>query len=78
MIAWLLAQSWFRSVAAIAVAVFGGLMLFVGAQRKAEKLGALKEKLKSKEVAERVEKKMDEVARPDKSDVVDKLRNGRF
>lgn len=78
MIAWLLAQSWFRTAAVVSVAIFAGLLYFFGAMRKAERLGALKERLKSKDAATKVEAKMDAVPRPDKPDVVDKLRGGKF
>ena len=43
-----------------------------------EKLGKVKEQLRSKDVAEKVKQRIDEVPRPDKPDVVDKLRDGKF
>lgn len=78
MIAWLMAQSWFRNAAIAGAAVLAFLLFMLRATKKAEQVGALKEKLRSKDVADKVEAKMDAVPRPDKSDVVDKLRSGKF
>ena len=78
MIAWLMTQKWFRWAAIAGAAVLAFLLMLAGARKQGEKLGKVKEQLRSKDVAEKVKQRIDEVPRPDKPDVVDKLRDGKF
>lgn len=78
MIAWLLAQSWFRSAAIIGAAVLAMVLFILGQRKAGERVGAMKIKLENARVAAKAKAKMDAVPRPDASDVADKLRNGRF
>ena len=54
------------------------ILIFFGATRRAEHVGKVKEQLRSKVNAEKVKDKFDAVPRPERSDVVDKLRDGKF
>jgi Sec-independent protein translocase protein TatA len=75
---WLMSQAWFRQAAIIGAAVLA-IVLFVFGQRKAgERVGAMKVKLEAAKNAAKVKAKMDSVPRPSKSDVVDKLHDGKF
>lgn len=59
----------------IALAV---LAVLVGARKSGERIGEMKVRLDNAKAVEKARKKMDAVPLPDRSDVVDKLRNNKF
>lgn len=75
---WLLAQPWFRKAAVIAAVALAAVLFVLGQRKAGERVGALKTKLENADAAAKVKAKMDAVPRPDKPDVVDRLRNGSF
>lgn len=78
MIASLLALPWVRKAIVIGAAVLA-IVLFILGQRKAgERVGAMKVKLENSVHAAKVKDKMDAVPRPDKPDVVNRMRDGSF
>ena len=78
-------SSLFRKAVVVGGIILAVLLALAGFRRKAEKAGRLIEREERRvEVAkanarvEEVRKKMDEVPRPSRPDVVDKLRSGKF
>jgi hypothetical protein len=63
-------------IAGAAVLVF--LLMMVGARRQGERVGKVKEQLRSKQNVEKAREKLDAVPRPERSDVLNKLRDGKF
>ena len=78
MIAWLMAQAWFRQSLIVGAACLAILLFILGQRKAGERIGAAKVKLEQANAAAKATKKMDAVPRPDKPDVVVKLRDGKF
>lgn len=78
MIAWLLAQAWFRKAVVIGAAVLAAVLFILGQRKAGERVGQMKEKLKNATAVEKAKERMEAVPRPDKPDVVTKLRDGKF
>lgn len=75
----------FRKTVVILSLVAAVLLTLAGFRRKAERTGRLIEREvhraeaeKTRQRVEEVKKRMEEVPRPDRTDVVDKLRGGNF
>lgn len=84
-IGWLTGQEWFRKLVVILGLILGVLLAVAGIRRRGEETGKLIEREthrveaeKTRKRVEAVQKKMDEVPRPSRSDVVAKLRDGKF
>lgn len=84
-VGWLTGQEWFRKLSVILGLLLAVLLALAGMRRKAVEQGKLIEREthrveaeKTRARVEEVKKQMEAVPRPDRSDVVDKLRGGNF
>ena len=78
MILWATLQKYVNYALIAGAAILAFLLMLAGARRQGERVGQAKEQLRSKVHAEKVKEKIDAVPRPERSDVVDKLRDGKF
>lgn len=84
-VGWLTGQKWFRKVVVVLSLLAAVLLALAGFRRKAEQTGRLIEREvhrveveKANRRVEEVKRTMEAVPRPDKPDVVGKLRSGKF
>lgn len=78
MVLWVTFQKYANYALIAGAAILAFLLLLAGARKQGEKVGRVKEQLRSKVHAEKVKEKLDAVPRPERSDVLDKLRDGKF
>lgn len=78
MVLWATFQKYANYALIAGAVVLTFILIFFGATRRAEKVGKVKEQLRSKVHAEKVKEKLDAVPRPERSDVLNKLRDGKF
>lgn len=78
MVLWATLQKYVNYALIVLAAILSFLLLLFRARKQGERVGQIKEQLRSKVHAEKVKEEIDAVPRPERSDVVDKLRDGRF
>lgn len=78
MVLWATLQKYVNYALIAGAAILAFLLILAGARKQGERIGRTKEQLRSKINAEKIKEKLDAVPRPERSDVVDKLRDGKF
>jgi hypothetical protein len=75
---WLAAQGWVRTLFVWGALVLTAFLFLLGLRRQGEKTGELRAELQHARNIERVRARMEEIPRPHRGDVVERLRNHDF